>query len=333
MSTFKALVVESGDPYTTLLRELSLDELPPGEVLVRVAYSSLNYKDGLAITGAGKVIRSFPMVPGIDLAGVVVESASPDYRPGDEVLLTGWGVGERHWGGLSQMARVRAEWLVPKPRGLSLHQAMGIGTAGFTAMLCVMALEEHGLKPGGREVLVSGAAGGVGSIAVALLARLGYRVVAATGRSQERPYLESLGAAEILERSVLTAPAKPLESERFAAAVDTVGGAVLAGVLPRVAYGGSVAACGNAGGVRLETTVFPFILRGVSLLGIDSVMCPRERRLRAWERLAHDLPLNLLEASVRTVDLAAVPELARQILAGQVRGRVVVDLNAQAPTA
>jgi acrylyl-CoA reductase (NADPH) len=328
MSTFKALVVESGDPYTTLLRELSLDELPPGEVLVRVAYSSLNYKDGLAITGAGKVIRSFPMVPGIDLAGVVVESASPDYRPGDEVLLTGWGVGERHWGGLSQMARVRAEWLVPKPRGLSLHQAMGIGTAGFTAMLCVMALEEHGLKPGGREVLVSGAAGGVGSIAVALLARLGYRVVAATGRSQERPYLESLGAAEILERSVLTAPAKPLESERFAAAVDTVGGAVLAGVLPRVAYGGSVAACGNAGGVRLETTVFPFILRGVSLLGIDSVMCPRERRLRAWERLAHDLPLNLLEASVRTVDLAAVPELARQILAGQVRGRVVVDLNA-----
>lgn len=328
MSTFKALVVESGDPYTTLLREVSLDELPPGEVLVRVAYSSLNYKDGLAITGAGKVIRSFPMVPGIDLAGVVVESASPDYRPGDEVVLTGWGVGERHWGGLSQMARVRAEWLVPRPQGLSLHQTMGIGTAGFTAMLCVMALEEHGLRPDGREVLVTGAAGGVGSIAVAVLARLGYRVVAATGRLQERPYLESLGAAEILERSVLTAPARPLESERFAAAVDTVGGAVLAGVLPRIAYGGSVAACGNAGGARLETTVFPFILRGVSLLGVDSVMCPRERRLRAWERLAHDLPLNLLEASVQTVDLAAVPELAQAILQGQVRGRVVVDLNA-----
>jgi acrylyl-CoA reductase (NADPH) len=328
MTSFKALVVESGDPYTTRLREVSLDELPPGEVLVRVAYSSLNYKDGLAITGAGKVVRSFPMVPGIDLAGVVVESASPDYRPGDEVVLTGWGVGERHWGGLSQMARVRAEWLVPRPQGLSLHQAMGIGTAGFTAMLCVMALEEHGLRPEGREVLVTGAAGGVGSIAVAVLARLGYRVVASTGRLQERPYLESLGAAEILERSVLSAAARPLEPERFAAAVDTVGGAVLAGVLPRIAYGGSVAACGNAGGARLETTVFPFILRGVSLLGVDSVMCPRERRLRAWERLAHDLPLNLLEASVRTVDLAAVPELAQAILQGQVRGRVVVDLNA-----
>ncbi|WP_018464932.1 MDR family oxidoreductase [Calidithermus timidus] len=332
MSTFKALVVESGDPYTTRLRELSLDDLPPGEVLVRVAYSSLNYKDGLAITGAAKVVRSFPMVPGIDFAGVVVESASPDYRPGDEVVLTGWGVGERHWGGLSQMARVRAEWLVPKPQGLSLHQAMGIGTAGFTAMLCVMALEDRGLRPDGREVLVTGAAGGVGSIAVALLAGLGYRVVASTGRPQERPYLESLGAAEILERNVLTAPAKPLESERFAAAVDTVGGAVLGGVLPRIAYGGSVAACGNAGGARLETTVFPFILRGVSLLGVDSVMCPRERRLRAWERLAHDLPPKLLEASVQTVNLAAVPELAQQILAGRVRGRVVVDLTQSAVT-
>lgn len=328
MASFKALVVESGDPYTALLRDVSLDELPPGEVLVRVAYSSLNYKDGLAVTGAGKVIRSFPLAPGIDFAGTVVESASPDFRPGDEVVLTGWGVGERHWGGLSQMARVKAEWLVPKPEGLSLHQTMGIGTAGFTAMLCVMALEEHGVGPGGREVLVTGAAGGVGSIAVAVLAKLGYRVVAATGRPQERPYLESLGAAEVLERGVLTAPAKPLESERFAGAVDTVGGAVLAGVLPRIAYGGSVAACGNAGGAKLETTVFPFILRGVNLLGVESVMCPRERRLRAWERLARDLPLNLLDASVQTVDLAAVPELAQQILAGQVRGRIVVDLGA-----
>ncbi|RIH82569.1 putative acrylyl-CoA reductase AcuI [Calidithermus terrae] len=328
MASFKALVVESGDPYTALLRDVSLDELPPGEVLVQVAYSSLNYKDGLAVTGAGKVIRSFPMVPGIDFAGTVLESASPDFRPGDEVVLTGWGVGERHWGGLSQMARVKAEWLVPKPEGLSLHQTMGIGTAGFTAMLCVMALEEHGVGPEGREVLVTGAAGGVGSIALAVLAKLGYRVVAATGRPQERPYLESLGAAEVLERAVLTAPAKPLESERFAGAVDTVGGAVLAGVLPRVAYGGSVAACGNAGGAKLETTVFPFLLRGVNLLGVESVMCPRERRLRAWERLARDLPLNLLDASVQTVDLAAVPELAQQILAGQVRGRVVVDLGA-----
>ncbi len=326
MQTFKALVVESGDPYTAHIRQVGMDELPSGDVLVRVAYSSLNYKDGLAITGAGKVIRNFPMVPGIDLAGTVVESASPDYRPGDPVILTGWGVGERHWGGLSELARVRAEWLVPLPEGLTLQQAMGIGTAGFTAMLAVMALEAHAIDPS-KEVLVTGAAGGVGSLAVAMLAQLGYRVVASTGRLSEESYLKSLGAGEILDRAVLTVPSKPLESERFGGAVDTVGGAVLAGVLPRMAYGGSVAACGNAGGVRLETTVFPFILRGVNLLGIDSVMCPKEKRLLAWQRLTHDLPKPLLEAAMQTVSLEEVPGLAQAILQGQVRGRVVVRLS------
>ncbi|GIW26776.1 MAG: quinone oxidoreductase [Meiothermus sp.] len=326
MQTFKALVVESGDPYTAQIRQARLDELPPGEVLVRVAYSSLNYKDGLAITGAGKVIRNFPMVPGIDLAGTVLESASPEYKPGDPVILTGWGVGERHWGGLSELARVRAEWLVPLPEGLTLQQAMGIGTAGFTAMLAVMALEAHSIDPA-REVLVTGAAGGVGSLAVALLAQRGYRVVASTGRVQEEAYLKSLGAHEILDRAVLGAPCKPLESERFAGAVDTVGGAVLAGVLPRVAYGGSVAACGNAGGAKLETTVFPFILRGVNLLGIDSVMCPKEKRLLAWQRLARELPKPLLEATLQTVSLEEVPALAQAILQGRVRGRVVVKLD------
>ncbi|WP_027876374.1 MDR family oxidoreductase [Meiothermus cerbereus] len=325
MQTFKALVVESGDPYTAQIRQATLDELPQGDVLVRVAYSSLNYKDGLAITGAGKVIRSFPMVPGIDLAGTVLESASPAYKPGDSVILTGWGVGERHWGGLAELARVRSEWLVPLPQGLSLQQAMGIGTAGFTAMLAVMALEAHAIDKS-KEVLVTGAAGGVGSLAVALLARLGYRVVASTGRTSEEAHLRSLGAGEILDRAALTAPSKPLESERFGGAVDTVGGAVLAGVLPRMAYGGSVAACGNAGGVKLETTVFPFILRGVNLLGIDSVMCPREKRLEAWQRLAHDLPRPLLEEAMQVVSLEEVPERAQAILQGQVRGRVVVKM-------
>jgi len=326
MQTFKALVVESGEPYRAQIRQASLEELPHGEVLVRVAYSSLNYKDGLAITGAGKVIRSFPMVPGIDLAGTVVESASPEYKPGDPVVLTGWGVGERHWGGLAELARVRAEWLVPLPEGLTLQQAMGIGTAGFTAMLAVMALESHAVDRS-KEVLVTGAAGGVGSLATAILAQLGYRVIAATGRLGEENYLKSLGAAEILDRNILTTPARPLESERFGGAVDTVGGAVLAGVLPRMAYGSSVAACGNAGGVKLETTVFPFILRGVNLLGIDSVMCPRDKRLLAWKRLAHDLPKPLLEAAMQTVSLEEVPGLAQAILQGQVRGRVVVRLS------
>ncbi|MER3480678.1 MAG: oxidoreductase [Meiothermus sp.] len=325
MAKFKGLILEAeGQPQ---IREIDEAELPAGEVRVRVAYSSLNFKDGLAITNQAKVIRHYPMVPGIDLAGTVVESASPEYQPGDSVILTGWRVGEAHWGGMAQMAQAKAEWLVPLPQGMSPLQAMGIGTAGFTAMLSVMALEEHRISRE-HEVLVTGAAGGVGSVAVAILARLGYRVVASTGRPETHEYLRSLGAGTVLDRAELAAPAKPLESERWAGAVDTVGGAVLAGVLPRIAYGGSVAACGNARSPKLETTVFPFILRGVNLLGIDSVMCPKGKRLQAWERLVRDLPMEKLEQTIRVAPLAEVPRLAQEILRGQVRGRVVVDVNA-----
>ncbi|MBI5811823.1 MAG: oxidoreductase [Meiothermus silvanus] len=325
MATFKALILEAeGQPH---IREIDEAELPAGDVQVRVEYSSLNFKDGLAITNQAKVIRSYPMVPGIDFAGTVVESASPEYQPGDRVLLTGWRVGEVHWGGMAQMARVKAEWLVPLPPGMSPLQAMGIGTAGFTAMLAVMALEEHRLSRE-REVLVSGAAGGVGSIAVALLAQQGYKVAASTGRKDAYEYLRALGATSIIERAELAAPAKPLESERWAGGVDTVGGEILAKVLAQTAYGGSVAACGNAAGPALETTVFPFILRGVNLLGIESVMCPKEKRLVAWERLARDLPREKLEKTLHIAPLAEVPRLAQEILQGRIRGRVVVDVNA-----
>lgn len=325
MAKFKGLILEAeGQPQ---IREIDEAELPAGEVRVRVAYSSLNFKDGLAITNQAKVIRHYPMVPGIDLAGTVVESASPEYQPGDSVILTGWRVGEAHWGGMAQMAQAKAEWLVPLPQGMSPLQAMGIGTAGFTAMLSVMALEEHRISRE-HEVLVTGAAGGVGSVAVAILARLGYRVVASTGRPETHEYLRSLGAGTVLDRAELAAPAKPLESERWAGAVDTVGGEILAKVLAQTAYGGSVAACGNARSPKLETTVFPFILRGVNLLGIDSVMCPKGKRLQAWERLARDLPMEKLEQTIRIAPLAEVPRLAQEILRGQVRGRVVVDVNA-----
>lgn len=325
MATFKALILEAeGQPQ---LREIDEAELPAGDVQVRVEYSSLNFKDGLAITNQAKVIRRYPMIPGIDFAGTVVESASPAYRPGDPVILTGWGVGETHWGGMAQMARVKAEWLVPLPPGMSPLQAMGIGTAGFTAMLAVMALEAHRLSRE-REVVVTGAAGGVGSVAVAILARLGYRVAASTGRPETHDYLRSLGAATILDRTEFTAPAKPLESERWAGGVDTVGGEILAKVLAQTAYGGSVAVCGNARSPKLETTVFPFILRGVNLLGVDSVMCPREKRLEAWERLARDLPREKLEEAIHVAPLAEVPRLAQEILQGRIRGRVVVDVNA-----
>lgn len=328
--TFKALLAEQKDGATQVaIREVNLADLPAGEVLVKVAYSSLNYKDGLAVTGQGKVIRKFPLAPGIDLAGTVVESTSPDYQAGDEVVLTGWGVGESHWGGFAQMARLKAEWLVPLPAGLSLQQAMGIGTAGFTAMQCVLALEEHGLTPAdSREVVVTGAAGGVGSIAVAILAKLGYNVVASTGRAELHDYLGQLGAKQIIDRAVLAKPGKPLESERWAGAVDTVGGDTLAALLPGLVSNGSVAACGNAAGFTLNTTVFPFILRGVNLLGINSVTVPRPRRLVLWERLARDLPKEALAEMTQVATLADVPELSQQILKGQIRGRVVVDVNA-----
>jgi acrylyl-CoA reductase (NADPH) len=326
--TFNALVLDQQDgEVQASLKDLSTDALPVADVLVKVAYSSLNYKDGLAVTGKGKVIRNYPMVPGIDFAGTVEESDNPDFKPGDQVVLTGWGVGERHWGGFAQRARVRGDWLLPLPEGLSPQEAMGIGTAGLTAMLGVMALEEHGLTPQEREVVVTGASGGVGSIAVALLANLGYNVTASTGKSHD--YLASLGARQFLDRNELSTPSKrPLESERWAGAVDTVGGDTLAGVLRTMTYGTSIAACGNAGGNELNTTVFPFILRGVNLLGIDSVQCPRDRRRQAWNRLAQELPKKILDLMMEVVPLRDVPEFSSKIVQGQIRGRVVVDVNA-----
>lgn len=328
VETFRALVVDQPEGvYQATLRNLTLDQLPAGDVLIDVSYSSLNYKDGLAITGQGKIIRSFPFVPGIDLAGTVHESRDARYQPGDAVILTGWGVGERYWGGYSQLARVKGDWLVRLPDGLSLADSMAIGTAGFTAMLAVMALEEHNVLRSGREVLVTGAAGGVGSVALALLSKLGYRVVASTGRQATHDYLQRLGASEVIDRSVLVGSAKPLEAERWGGVVDAVGGETLAKALAMTATGGSVAACGLAGGSNLPTTVFPFILRGVNLLGIDSVMCPLNRRMVAWQRLASDLPMALLTEMTDTISLDQLPTMANQILQGQVRGRIVVDLN------
>lgn len=328
--SFKALVLEErdGKPQAAI-QELGRDALPAGDVLVQVAYSSLNYKDGLAITGAGRIIRNYPAIPGIDFVGTVVESASPAYQPGDQVILTGWGVGERHWGGFSQLARVKSDWLVKLPENLSPHGAMAFGTAGFTAMLCVMALEDAGIAPGDREIVVTGAAGGVGSVAVALLARAGHNVTASTGRAEEHDYLTALGARQIIDRATLATPSnRPLESERWAGGVDTVGGDTLATILKAVAYTGAVAACGLAGGTSLNTTVLPFILRGVRLLGVDSVMCVRPRREAAWARLARDFPAAQLGRVTRTIPLADLPAAAADILAGKIRGRVVVDVNA-----
>jgi acrylyl-CoA reductase (NADPH) len=328
--TFRALILDQKDGQLgASIKELRNGDLPEGEVLVSVAYSSLNYKDGLAVTGQGKIIRQFPMVPGIDLAGTVEESASPSYRPGDSVVVTGWGIGERTWGGYAQKARVKADWLVPLPQGLSLKHAMGIGTAGFTAMLCVMALEERGLAPGGREVVVTGAAGGVGSIAVAILAKRGYTVVASTGRTEAHDYLKTLGASQILDRSVLARPSgRPLESERWGGAVDSVGGDTLAALLPTMAYRSTVAACGMAGGTALSTSVFPFILRGIVLVGVESVQCPQPVRRQAWARLASDLATTALDQIVQVAPLAEVSRLSQEILRGHIRGRVVVDVNA-----
>jgi acrylyl-CoA reductase (NADPH) len=327
--TFRAFVVtESAEGRDVAIQELPLDALPPGEVLVRVAYSTLNYKDGLAVTGKGKVLRRSPMAPGIDFAGTVVESASPRFKPGDAVVLTGWGVGERHWGGFSQFNRVPAEWLVPLPAGLTLRQAMAIGTAGFTAMLCVLALERFGMRPGEREVVVTGAAGGVGSVAVALLAQAGYKVVAATGRPEEAAYLHALGASNVIDRAVFTAPGRPLESERWGGAIDTVGGATLGGLFRSMTYHSAVAACGNAGGVEFTTSVFPFILRGVALLGVESVLVPPDERQAAWERIARDLPTEVIERTITTIGMSDIAAYSLAITNGQVRGRVVIDVNA-----
>jgi acrylyl-CoA reductase (NADPH) len=329
--SFRALVAAQKDGHVEAsVQTLQQDALPEGDVLIKVAYSSLNYKDGLAVTGKGKVVRSYPIVPGIDLVGTILESASPDYHVGNEVILTGWGIGERYWGGFAQLARAQAKWLVPLPTGLTPRQAMGIGTAGFTAMLCVIALEAHGLKPGDEEVLVTGASGGVGSVAVAILAKLGYNVVASTGRAEAHEYLSRLGARTIIDRAVLATPSgRPLDSARWAGAIDTVGGQTLASILSMLKYRASVAACGLVGGNELPATVFPFVLRGVNLLGIDSNMSPIEERRETWTRLVQDLPLDLLEEMIEEIPLSDVPAFSQQIVKGHIRGRVVVDVNAE----
>lgn len=326
--TFKALVLDQEDGKTIhSFKQLTVDDLPDGEVVVAVSHSSLNYKDGLAITGSGKIIRNFPFVPGIDLAGVVESSQAEQFKVGDAVLLTGWGVGERHWGGFAQKARLKAKWLTKLPTGLTASRAMAIGTAGFTAMLSVMALEKHGLERDGGPVLVTGANGGVGSVAVSLLAALGYEVTAATGRVEESDFLTGLGAKQILPRSELSRQCKPLEKESFNGAVDTVGGQPLATLLSQLRYGTAVAACGLAAGVPLPTTVFPFILRNVALLGIDSVMCPPPKREAAWQRLTAILPMERLDALTNIIPFAELPAAASTILQGGIRGRTVVDLN------
>jgi acrylyl-CoA reductase (NADPH) len=328
--TFKALVLhEGGDKVTGHIEALDETALPAGEVLVAVEYSSLNYKDGMILNGLGRLVRTYPHVPGIDFAGTVERSDSPTLEAGDKVVLTGWRVGETRWGGFAQKARIDAAQLVKLPDGLTTKRAMAIGTAGFTAMLAIRALEQHGLTPAAGEVLVTGAAGGVGSVAVAVLAKLGYAVAASTGRASLRDYLTKLGAKTIVERAALAEPPKrPLDAERWAGAIDAVGGTTLATVLTQLKYGGSVAACGLAGGNALPTTVIPFLLRGVNLLGIDSVMCPVGPRQDAWARLVRDLPMDTLDALTEVVPLAKLPALAGEILNGAVRGRIVVDVNA-----
>ncbi len=324
----KALLLEEKDgKVAARIAAVEDSDLPQGEVTVAVRYSTLNYKDGMVLNGIGRLVRTYPHVPGVDFAGTVETSSSPLYKPGDAVILTGWRVGEVRWGGYAEKARVDAAQLVPLPHGMSLKHAMAIGTAGFTAMLAVMALEDHGLKSGAGEVLVTGAAGGLGSVAVALLARLGHRVVASTGRPATHDYLQKLGASSFLDRAELAQkPQRPLERERWVGAIDAVGGTTLANVLTQLRYMASVASCGLAGGSDLPTTVIPFLLRGVNLLGIDSVMCPVERRKAAWQRLAKDLPGDLLDTIIETVRLEDLPALASRILKGEVRGRIVVDV-------
>lgn len=325
---FKGILIEKDESgYSAALKEIDDSHLPEGDVTVRVSHSTLNYKDGLAITGKGPVVRKFPMVPGIDLAGVVEESSHPEFTPGDRVLLNGWGVGENHWGGLAQKARLKGDWLIPLPSQFSPQQAMAIGTAGYTAMLCVLALEQHGVKPQDGEILVTGAAGGVGSVALAILSKLGYTAVAVTGRPEDAEYLKSLGAAEVVERSLFSSPGKPLGKERWAGAVDVVGSHVLANVCATTKYRGVVTACGLAGGMDFPASVAPFILRGVTLVGIDSVMCPRADRLVAWQRLSTDLDIEKLEKISRVVALSEAIPLASKLMNGEVRGRIIVDVN------
>lgn len=323
----RAIIIEKGEGGTTArVGDFPEDDLMDGDVTVRVTHSTVNYKDGLAITGKVPVVRRFPMIGGIDFSGVVAMSDHPDFKPGDEVVLNGWGLGETHLGGYAELARVKGDWLVPLPQGLTLAQAMAIGTAGYTAMLCVLALERHGMTPDRGDALVTGAAGGVGSVAISLLAGLGWRVIASTGRPEEADYLISLGANEIMDRQELSGRARPLGAERWAAAVDTVGSTTLANALSMTRYGGAVAACGLAGGMDLPATVMPFILRSVSLLGIDSVYAPKDRRVEAWTRLAKALDLEKLASMTRTIGFDEVIPAAHDILAGKVRGRVVVEM-------
>ena len=325
---FDALVLTQEEKATkAIIKQLEVGDLPQGEVLVEVSCSSLNYKDGLAITGAGRIIRDFPMVPGIDFAGVVVSSKDERYKEGDSVILTGWGVGENHWGGMAKMARVKADWLVPMPEGCNAEKAMMVGTAGLTAMLCVQALQNANIKPESGEILVTGASGGVGSVAIKLLSELGYQVVACSGRVEENgPLLKELGAKKVIDRAEFEQDAKPLEKQRWAGVVDTVGNKILAKALAQIDYAGAAAICGLAGGFALPTTVMPFILRGVNLLGIDSVHCPLDKRQAAWEQVIATLPDSFYQQACQKISLKDVPSYADKIIKGQVTGRVLVSL-------
>ena len=325
---FKALLVTRKNGVVEhQISQLSTDDLPEGDVLVAVKYSSLNYKDCLAVAGRGNIVRQYPMVPGVDLTGEVLSSDSPDYQPGDKVLLTGWGVGERYWGGFTQQARLKSEWLVPLPEELDALKAMAIGSAGLTAMLCVMALEDQGVTPEQGTVLVTGASGGVGGIAVTLLAGLGFSVAAVTGNRAHDDYLYQLGAVEIISRAELETPCRPLEKQRWSGAVDTVGGKVLARLLAEMQYGGTVAATGLTGGAELNTTVMPFILRAIKMVGVEVTTCPVPLRITAWKRLAKELPESLLQRVYKIIPLDEVPQFSEKLLAGQVNGRLVVDLK------
>jgi acrylyl-CoA reductase (NADPH) len=328
MSTFKAIVIDEGaGGQTAALADFDEKDLMEGDVTFRPEWSTMNYKDGLAVTGKAPVVRRFPMIAGIDGAGIVETSSHPDWKPGDRVILNGWGCGETHLGCHAEKARVKGDWLVPLPSGLTTRDAMAVGTAGYTAMLAVMALERHGVTPDRGPVVVTGASGGVGSVAVSLLARLGYQVVASTGRPQETPYLRDLGAAEVIDRAELTATPRPLAKERWAGGIDAIGSVTLANMLSMIRYGGAVAACGLAGGMDLPASVAPFILRGVALVGIDSVMCPQKLRREAWRRLATDLDRQKLAQISGEIDLSGVIEAGRRILDGQVRGRLVVKIG------
>jgi acrylyl-CoA reductase (NADPH) len=328
MPTFKAIRIDKDDQgYRAGIADFDEQDLMPGDVTVRVTHSTVNYKDGLAITGKSPVVRKFPMIPGIDFAGIVEASSDPQFAPGDAVVLNGWGVGETHFGGYAQMARVKGDWLVPLPKSLSAAQAMAIGTAGYTAMLCLLALEKHGLTPAQGPAVVTGAAGGVGSVAVALLSGAGWHVIASTGRASEADYLKSLGAAEIIARNDLSGQGRPLGPERWIAGIDSVGSYTLANLLAQTKRGGAIAACGLAQGMDLPATVAPFILRNVALLGIDSVMAPKPLRIAAWDRLSRDLDLGKLDRMTKRISFEEVPATAAAILEGQIRGRIVIDIT------